>query len=146
MIAAALEMRHNCNCFIFSNLFRSLCCLLIFFCLTLTLSIHHCASSTFVPSPSLPLLLIPAGQQCSSSLVSIIIIQSVLLSTNCQHSTNACLAINAIFLFSSHNFSNLLGVLIISFSCSCFYLLLPALYFRLIFYRLLVVVSSRSVW
>lgn len=146
-------MRHNCSCFIFSNLFRSLCRLLIFFCLTLTLAIHHCASSTFVPSPPLPLLLIPAGQQCSSSLVSIIIIQSVLLSTNCQHSTNACLAINAIFLFSSHNFSNLLGVLIISFSCSCFYLILPALYFRLIFYRplfsfyrLLVVVSSRSVW
>lgn len=122
VIAAALEMWHNCICFIFSNLFQSLSSFTYHF---LSHSVHPLLCLLNTSSPTLPLPLIPVGQQCSSSLVSIIIIQSVLLSTNCQHSTNACLAINAIFLFSSHNFSNLLSILNISFSCSCFYLSPP---------------------
>lgn len=146
VIAAAVEIQRNCSCFIFSNLFQSLSFTYFF--------VSLCPSTT-VAAIATPLPLIPVGQQCSSSVVSIIIIQSVLLSTNCQHSTNACLAINAIFLFSSHNFSNLLSFLIISFPfLFLFFTFSPTLYFQLIFYLplssfsrlLVVVVSSRSVW
>ena len=75
---------------------------------SLVLSLFHSSfhpSTPCPPRPSplsplpLPLPLFPLGQQCGSSVVSIIIVQSALLSRrNCQPSTNTGRAINTIFL------------------------------------------------
>lgn len=137
------------------------------FCISFCLSTPLASPKPSPPSP-LPLPLFLVGQQCGSSVVSIIIVQSALLSTrNCQHSTNTCLAINAIFLssplFSSPvlsslivlftPLSNLLGFLIISSPSLLPFLPSPHPLFGLIFYRslssfslLLVAVNSRSMW
>lgn len=108
-LSAAGEM-HNNSCF-YTFIFRTLFLTLSFISLFVILSTHQTVSPKPPPTSPLYLPLIPSGQQCSSSVVSIIIVQSVLVSTNCQHSTNARLAINAIFLSSSHYFSDLLSFL-----------------------------------
>lgn len=93
-----MKTQHNACFFRFlfklgvrSSLFLSP--LLIILCLVL--SILSSVPSYLLSTPPLPPF--PLGQQCGSSVVSIIIIQSALHSTrNCQPSTNTGLAINAI--------------------------------------------------
>lgn len=101
-----LQLQWICTALVvFSRLFLAICSFFYF-------SVHRPPLSLIIPSlrsvcppasPKQPVLsplllsVYAAGQQCGSSVVSIIIVQSALLSTrNCQHSTNTRLAINAI--------------------------------------------------
>lgn len=130
------------------------------FCVSFCLSIFSSARPDFTkPLSTLPLLF-SLGQQCGSSLVSIIIAQSASLSTrNCQPSINTGRAINAIslssplsssvYLFTSFcpsfslYFFNLPSSHLATPShllpslCYCFFLLPRTLYFEFLCYLLL---------
>lgn len=98
-----------------SSLIVVLICLSTFHSFNTILSIFHSVGLYLLSTP--PPLLFPVGQQSSSSLVSIIIIQSALLSTrNCQPSTNTGLAI-------------MKSPLSFCFTCFCFSFHIPFLVF-----------------